>query len=691
MFRKVLIANRGAIACRILRTLRRLGIAPVAVYSEADRHSLHVQHAAETVLLGPAPAAESYLAIPAILAAARQTGADAIHPGYGFLSENAAFAEACAENGIVFIGPTPAQMRDFGLKHTARRIAEENGLPLLPGTGLLESLEEARDAAGRIGYPVMLKSTAGGGGIGMRVCPDAAALAEAFTAVERLSRASFGAAGLYLEKFVAHARHIEVQIFGDGRGAVLALGERDCSAQRRHQKVIEETPSPGLSHATRTRLLEAAVRLGKAVRYQSAGTVEFLYDDAAEAFYFLEVNTRLQVEHGVTEEVTGVDLVEWMVRQAAGDMPALESLRVAASGCAMQARVYAEDPGKDFQPSSGRLLHVQWPAAARVETWVEAGAEVTPYYDPMLAKIIVRAGSREAALERLRAALAACRLDGIETNLEYLRQVCGSAAFQAGSVPTAFLGGFAYTRHAIDVLTAGTQTTVQDYPGRLGYWHVGVPPSGPMDALAFRLANRLVGNPESAAGLEITVTGPTLRFRTDTWIALTGADFGARLEGAPLPRWQCVLARAGSVLELGTAEGAGVRGYLAVAGGFDAPAYLGSAATFILSRFGGCFGRVLRPGDVLPIRALPDGRGSEAPSRPSASGSVPIPTYSHAWDIGVLYGPHGAPDFFTQADMETFFSTEWKVHHNSDRTGVRLIGPKPQWARPDGGEAGLHP
>jgi urea carboxylase len=684
MFRKVLIANRGAIACRIVRTLQRMGIASVAVYSEADRHSLHVEQADEAVLLGPAPAAQSYLAIPALLEAARCTGAEAIHPGYGFLSENAAFSEACAKNGIVFIGPTAAQMRDFGLKHTARRIAEENGLPLLPGSGLLATVDEAREAAARIGYPVMLKSTAGGGGIGMRVCDDAGGLADSYAAVKRLSQASFGAAGLYLEKFLARARHIEVQIFGDGRGAVLALGERDCSAQRRHQKVIEETPAPGLAAATRARLLDAAVKLGKAVQYQSAGTVEFIYDDASGAFYFLEVNTRLQVEHGVTEEVTGVDLVEWMVRLASGEMPNLEGLPVAAEGCSIQARVYAEDPGKEFQPSSGRLVCVKWPEGTRIETWVEPGTEVTPYYDPMLAKVIVRGDNRERALERLRAALAECRLDGIETNLEYLRQVCASEDFQAGGTSTSFLRDFDYRRNAIDVIAAGTQTTVQDYPGRIGYWHVGVPPSGPMDALAFRLANRLVGNPQSAAGLEITVTGPALRFRSDTVIALTGADFGARLDGVRVPLWQSVVARAESVLELGTAEGVGTRGYLAVAGGFDAPDYLGSASTFILGRFGGCFGRVLRAGDVLPIRAAVATAGEQL-------SAALTPSYSHEWEIGVLYGPHGAPDFFTAADIETFFGTAWKVHHQSDRTGVRLIGPKPAWARPDGGEAGLHP
>src|SRR6202790_3844417 len=278
MFRKVLIANRGAIACRVLRTLRKMRVASVAVYSEADRHSLHVERADEAILIGPAPAAQSYLSMGAILDAARKTGAEAIHPGYGFLSENAEFAEACAKSGVVFIGPTPEQMRAFGLKHTARRIAKESGVLLLPGTELLTDQAAALRASEIIGYPVMLKSTAGGGGIGMRLCRSAEELQQSYDAVERLSQSSFRSAGLYLEKFVTRARHIEVQIFGDGEGTVLALGERDCSAQRRNQKVVEETPAPGLTSAGRTKLLDAAVRLGKAVRYQSAGTVEFLYD-----------------------------------------------------------------------------------------------------------------------------------------------------------------------------------------------------------------------------------------------------------------------------------------------------------------------------------------------------------------------------------------------------------------------------
>jgi urea carboxylase len=681
MFRKVLIANRGAIACRIIRTLRRMGVGSVAVYSDADRHSLHVEQADEAVGIGAAQAAESYLSIPKLLEAARKTGAEAIHPGYGFLSENAGFAEACAAAGIVFIGPTPEQIRTFGLKHTARQIASANGLSMLPGTGLLDGVSQAIDEADAIGYPVMLKSTAGGGGIGMRLCASAQELTSGYEAVERLSHASFGTAGLYLEKFVTNARHLEVQIFGDGAGGVIALGERDCSAQRRNQKVIEETPAPALAAEVRERLLESALRLGRAVRYQSAGTVEFIYDNDARTFYFLEVNTRLQVEHGVTEEATGVDLVEWMVRQAAGDGTAHGAI---PRGCSIQVRIYAEDPGRNFQPCAGKLSEVAWPREARVETWVESGTEVTPYYDPMLGKIIVHGPDRTTTVARLRAALADCRISGIETNLEYLKQVCADEGFTTGGITTAYLREFAYRRNDVEVVNGGTQTTIQDYPGRVGYWHVGIPPSGPMDSLAFRLANRIVGNPEGAPGLEIAVTGPSLRFGCDAAIAVTGADFGARLDGRVLPRWQAVAVKAGSLLELDNAQAGGGRAYVAVAGGFEAPEYLGSRSTFILGKFGGHAGRTLRAGDVLHV-----GNTGVLASADLTNGLVP--KYRKEWRIGVLYGPHGAPDFFTPADIDTFFSTAWKVHHNSDRTGVRLIGPKPVWARPDGGEAGLHP
>ena len=687
MFRKVLVANRGAIACRVIRTLKTLGVSSVAVYSDADRFSPHVAQADEAVRIGPATAAQSYLSIPAILAAAKQTGAEAIHPGYGFLSENPEFADACDASEIVFLGPTGDQMRAFALKHSARAAAERLGVPLLPGTGLLSSLEAARDAAETIGYPVMLKSTAGGGGIGIRLCRRSEELADAWAAVVRQGQSAFGDGGAFLERFIEQARHLEVQIFGDGLGEVIALGERDCSVQRRNQKVIEETPAPGLTPETRARLSALAVNLGKSVHYRSAGTVEFVYDDATQNFYFLEVNTRLQVEHGVTEEVYGVDLVAWMVQLAAGDLPPLSTFSLKSTGHSVEARLYAEDAAQNFQPSIGRLTHVRFPDSVRVETWVEPGTEITPYYDPMLAKIIATSADRPAALAALQSALAGTQLDGIETNLDCLRQVCASPELMAGAVTTSFLSRFAYSRTAIEVVSGGTQTTIQDYPGRLGYWNIGVPPSGPMDSLALRLANRLVGNGEGEAGLEIAVSGPELRFGCDAVFALCGAPMDATLDGVSVPFWSAVFVKAGAMLKIGVANGPGLRAYLAVGGGLEAGDYLGSRSTFMLGGFGGHDGRALRPGNVVHLQA--PGVGLERVGTVLAEPL--IPAYSSAWRIGVLYGPHGAPDFFMGGDIEMLFAADWKVHHHSDRTGVRLIGPKPMWARTDGGEAGLHP
>jgi urea carboxylase len=685
-FDKILIANRGEIACRVIRTLKRLGIASVAVYSEADRHAMHVMLADEAVCIGPAPVAQSYLNARAILDAAQRTGAQAVHPGYGFLSENAEFARACEAAGIAFIGPRPDQMTAFGLKHTAREIAQANGVALLPGTGLLADAQAALEAAASLGYPVMLKSTAGGGGIGMSLCRDAVQLEAAFASVARLGQSNFANAGVYLEKFVEHARHIEVQIFGDGKGDVIALGERDCSVQRRNQKVIEETPAPGLSAAERQSLHQTAVRLARAVQYANAGTVEFVFDARERAFYFLEVNTRLQVEHGVTEEVFGVDLVEWMIRQAEGTLAPLDTLVSTPQGASVQVRVYAEDPNRQFQPSSGLLTHVVFPDDVRVDSWVEAGTEVSAYYDPLVAKIIATGNTREAALAKLSDALERTQLYGIETNLDYLRAVVGSATFAAGEQTTGFLGRFLFAPHTVDVIDGGVQTTVQQTPGRLGYWDVGVPPSGPMDDLSFSLANELLDNPTSAAGLEFTMVGATLRFNCETLFVLGGAPLAASLDGNPVSFWQVVRATAGSVLKLGGVSGAGVRACLAVKGGLQVPDYLGSKATFTLGQFGGHAGRALRKGDVLhlsPEAGKGEAGATLAPAR--------IPALTHEWELAVLDGPHGAPDFLTREDIAMLYEARWTVHYNSSRTGVRLIGPKPQWARADGGEAGLHP
>ncbi|WP_339807186.1 urea carboxylase [Stutzerimonas kunmingensis] len=691
MFDKLLIANRGAIACRILRTLRALDVKGVAVYSEADAASLHIQQADEAHSLGEGPAAQTYLVVEKILRIARETGAKAIHPGYGFLSENAAFAEACEAAGIAFVGPTPEQLRVFGLKHTARALAKQRGVPMLEGTELLDSLSDALGAAEQVGYPVMLKSTAGGGGIGMRVCRSTAELAEAFDAVKRLGQNNFSDSGVFIEKYIKRARHLEVQVFGDGAGDVIALGVRDCSVQRRNQKVLEETPAPNLPAGMAEALCEAAITLAKAVDYRSAGTVEFVYDAEAQRFYFLEVNTRLQVEHGVTEQVWGVDLVRWMIKLAAGDLPPLAELAktLKPSGHSIQARVYAEDPGRDFQPSPGLLTAASFPVAdgkaLRVDTWVEAGCEIPPYFDPMIAKVITWAPSREEARQALDQALGDTQLYGVETNRDYLRQILAFTPFASGNPWTRCLEGLSYKANAFEIISAGTQTTVQDFPGRLGYWAVGVPPSGPMDSRALRLGNALLGNAEDAAGLEITMSGPILRFNTDAVVAVTGAEIPLKLDDVPQPMSTALFIPAGSTLTIGTIAGAGARSYLCVRGGLQLPEYLGSKSTFTLGQFGGHGGRALRAGDVLHLSPLTD---SSAGATLAAELRSALPAVR---EIRVIYGPHGAPEYFTEGYIERFFATDWEVHFNSSRTGVRLIGPKPEWVRESGGEAGLHP
>ena len=690
MFKRVLIANRGAIAVRIIRTLKEMGIESIAVYNEADAQSLHVQQADVAISLGDGSAADTYLNSKKILAVAKDSNAEAIHPGYGFLSENTDFVTACEESEIIFIGPTTTQMTLFGLKHQARDAAERAKVPLVPGSPLLNDLQEAKDWAKSVGYPVMLKSTAGGGGIGMQVCDSEDDLDDAWQSVKRLSANYFSNDGVFLEKFIANARHIEVQIFGDGKGLAISLGERDCSAQRRNQKVIEETPAPNLTEQTRSELHLTAERLMASVNYRNAGTVEFIFDADAGKFYFLEVNTRLQVEHGVTEEVWGVDLVAWMLKLAAGELENISALKegLSARGHAVQVRVYAEDPNADFRPSAGLLSSVVWPEAEglRIDHWIESGIEVSALFDPMLAKVIVHADSRDMALSKLNNALSASDIYGIETNMTYVQKILASDVCLRGELLTRSLAEFVYNANTVEVLVSGTQTTLQDYPGRVGLWNVGVPPSGPMDSLSFRLANRLLNNSSDAVALEVTLNGPTLKFNEHTKIAITGAEIEADLDGVPVSSYSVIPVAPSQTLQLGAVTGDGARAYLAVAGGFRCPDYLGSKSTFTLGQFGGHVGRALRVGDVLrlPVQSTGDIANTSLDTAVQ-------PSITNVWDLRVIYGPHGAPDFFTEHDIETFFASEWEVHYNSSRTGVRLIGPKPEWARETGGEAGLHP
>lgn len=692
-FDTLLVANRGEIACRIIESAKKLGLRTVAVFSEADRGAKHVRLADEAVLLGPAPAKESYLRVDAILDAAKATGAGAIHPGYGFLSEDAAFAEAVEAAGLVFVGPTPEQLRIFGTKHTARDAARAAGVPMIAGSGLLEDVDAAVAAAATIGFPLMLKATGGGGGIGMTVCRSEAELAESFPRVARLAGASFGTAGVFAERYVENARHVEVQVFGDGEGRVVSLGDRDCSLQRRHQKVLEEAPAPDLPAELREELHRSSRALCASLNYRSAGTVEFVYDSARREASFLEVNARLQVEHPVTESVTGVDLVAWMLRLAQGGAEAQAVLAhvpdaLPVSGHAVEARVYAEDPARGFQPSAGTVTNAAYPgpAEARVDAWVETGTDVSTNYDPLLGKIITSGANRAEAFDRLAAALENTRIDGIETNLGMLRAVSGMDVVRSVGHSTSTLDGVGDPEPRITVTRPGLQTSVQDWPGRTGLWQIGVPPSGPMDDLSFRLGNTALGNPEGAPGLEFTMTGPSLTFTHATTICVTGAEATVTVDGAEVPAWTPVTVPAGGTLDVGTAAGQGLRGYILFQGGLDIPEYLGSASTFTLGQFGGHAGRVLRAGDVL--------RAVKSAEDPAPTAVVPLdsrPALTTTWELAVAEGPHGAPEFFQREDIEELYGTEYEVHFNSARTGVRLIGPKPRWARTDGGEAGLHP
>ncbi|MFO1169323.1 MAG: acetyl-CoA carboxylase biotin carboxylase subunit, partial [Rhodoblastus sp.] len=442
MFEKILIANRGEIACRIVRTARRMGVATVAVYSEADASARHVRMADEAVFIGASPARESYLVIEKIIEAAKRTGAQAIHPGYGFLSENEAFCEACEKAGIVFIGPPVHAIHAMGSKSEAKKLMEAAGVPLTPGYhGDDQDPARLKGEADAIGYPVMIKAAAGGGGKGMRQVMKAEDFDAALASCKREAAASFGSDHVLVEKYIVRPRHIEIQVFGDRHGGCVHLFERDCSVQRRHQKVLEEAPAPGMTAERRRQMGEAAVAAAKAVGYVGAGTVEFIATQDGQ-FYFMEMNTRLQVEHPVTEMITGLDLVEWQLRVAAGEKLPLAQEQLHINGHALEARVYAEDPAKNFLPSTGRLVHLAPPAESlnvRVDTGVEEGDSISPFYDPMIAKLIVWDDDRDRALSRMQQALADYRVVGVNNNIDFLSRLVASPAFASADLDTGLI------------------------------------------------------------------------------------------------------------------------------------------------------------------------------------------------------------------------------------------------------------
>jgi len=443
---RLLVANRGEIACRVMRSARALGLSTVAVHSDADAGSMHVAIADHAVAIGPAAAAQSYLDMDRVLAAAQGSQADAVHPGYGFLAENAAFARAVEAAGLVWVGPSPQSIDDMGDKERARALARAAGVPVLPGSDRFAPgapLDAVGAAAEAVGYPLLVKAAAGGGGIGMRRVDEPAALAAAVESTQALAQRAFGDGAVYLERYVAHARHVEVQVFGFGDGRAVHLHERDCSVQRRFQKVVEESPAPGLAIDRRDAMCEAAAALARAQHYRGAGTVEFVVDADGGEFYFLEMNTRIQVEHPVTEMNTGLDLVSMQLRLAAGESPApARQVDVRPQGHAIEVRLYAERPARGFLPATGTLARFDLPAPTddlRVDCGVRAGDAITHWYDPMIAKVIAHGATREAAIDRLLEALSAIVVEGVETNLAFLRRVIGHPAFRAGAVHTGFI------------------------------------------------------------------------------------------------------------------------------------------------------------------------------------------------------------------------------------------------------------
>jgi 3-methylcrotonyl-CoA carboxylase alpha subunit len=562
MFDKILIANRGEIACRVIRTCDFVGVATVAVYSSADRNALHVAMADEAVRIGAAPSSESYLNIDAVIAAAQATGAQAIHPGYGFLSENADFAEACEAAGIVFIGPPASAIRAMGSKAEAKRIMAAAGVPVLPGgTNADQSDAALAEAAGTAGYPVMVKPAAGGGGRGMRIVREAGELSDALASARREASSSFGDDTLLIEKYLENPRHIEVQVFGDSHGNVVHLFERDCSAQRRHQKVIEEAPAPGMTDDIRTRLYEASLAAAKAVGYAGAGTVEFLLGADGDV-WFMEMNTRLQVEHPVTEEVTGIDLVDWQLRVAAGEVLPLAQDEITCEGHAIEARLYAEDPSNEFAPGFGTLAYLDLPEEGddlRIDSGVDEGDEVTVHYDPMIAKVIVYAAERDGACKAMSDALSDVRIAGPATNEAFLKAIIDHAEFRDGGFDTGFIA-----RNIADL--APPTAPVPEHIVALAALAELTRPAGARDdpspwthAQGWRLGGArrrrivVVAN-EDAAEFALQATGLT---RDGAPVAVsgswTGADeFDGMADGSRLP---ATVIRNGTVVTVFTSDG----------------------------------------------------------------------------------------------------------------------------------------
>ncbi|KAL7663557.1 Urea carboxylase [[Candida] zeylanoides] len=689
--KRVLVANRGEISCRVIRSCQSLKLTAVAIFSKEDAGSAHVSAADEAVVLSGTGAA-AYIDSEQIVKVAIDNNCDAVVPGYGFLSENSAFAKELEKQGIVFVGPSSNSILTFGLKHTARDLAVASGVPIAPGSDLLQDFSEAAKFAHDIGYPVILKATAGGGGMGLK--------------------SLFKNAGAFVEKYVENGRHIEVQVFGNGLGQAVTFGERECSIQRRHQKVIEEAPSPFISLSAyntpnlRRDLCAAAAKLAATSNYKSAGTIEFLVDDDTGSFYFLEMNTRLQVEHGITELTHGVDLVNMMLLQAEyeardqGGIPAdiLDGFAPSAipHGHAIECRIYAENPAKDFAPCPGVLTNVVLPEShsytMRVDHWIATGTKISPYFDPLLAKLMVWADSRDLAIEGMIQALTEIKIQGPVTNVDYLLHILLSEQFQHGNTLTSFLDKtFTYKPKLMEFIESGPYTTIQDLPGRVATAG-GVPLSGPVDPLSLQIANAIVGNQPGCEGLEMNLMGPTILFHAAATIAITGSNFEPKVDGKPVPTYTAISIPRGGILSFGSSIDAGSKAYLAILGGFPGVAtYLGSKACTPTLSLGGHQGRVILPGDCLDIapheKVEKVQLGYSLPQRSKPQLVRP----DGPWQIRVISGPHDTPEICSPEGLKELYSFEYKVNLNSNRGATRLDGPGMRFSRQTGGDGGTHP
>ncbi|KAG1903472.1 carbamoyl-phosphate synthase L chain, ATP binding domain-containing protein [Suillus fuscotomentosus] len=696
---KLLVANRGEIAVRIIRTAQRLGIATVAIYTSSDALSPHVAIADEAAHLQNyagdqqqlASESKLYLSSATIISICKQHRVTMVHPGYGFLSENEEFALSVEAAQMIWLGPQPDVIRIMGLKHEARHLAANAGLQLVPGSqGLVNTLDEALNIANTIGFPVILKATAGGGGMGLIVCQNGSDLSKYFIGAQERATSMFRNGGVFIERYYPAARHIEIQVFGNGLGDVVHMGERECSVQRRHQKVVEETPSPFVTghSGLREDMCNAAVKLCRAIKYASAGTVEFLVDDESGEFFFLEMNTRIQVEHAITEAIhPGLDLIEMMVAQGIAQqseargldhanqsmMQAIYDKNLAESRIhAIEARVYCENPSEGFKPSPGILQLVEFPKEIwlRVDSWVSTGTEVTQFFDPLLCKLIVTGSTREQAVSRMVQVLKACKVFGPPNNLAYLASICNSTVFKKGKATTRFLDNFDFSPSAFTVLSAGIEMTIQDLPGRrIG---LGIPRSGPMDSQAFSAANILAGNTPETEALEI--------------VSAT-----VKINGKEVPMWARLAVSENGILDIAVLPGPGFRIYLAIRGGFpEVPQYLGSKSTSM--GLGGYQGRSLRVGDQLSFGSQSSSEQDEIDPIAFLLPKSLIPVYPQDWVIKVLAGPYDDALILTPEGNAKFYSTKWFISSSSNRMGIRLESDQSlDWARHTGGEGGSHP